>query len=550
MPSEPSSPNSVLSDGYASLNELAAPSPVQNLSAEEGTLYKYKTLEDQSGGKAGHHPVEHVSHYDAHSRKDDNEVSGTVDEYPGLNELASPSPVANPLEEPEYRREFLESRRSRELARQHDREREGEGRQSGQVDESSSSETNTAVSRRERLSKFATQLFVVSYLILFSILGTLARLGLEALTTYPGSTLTISVLWANFGGSLIMGFLSEDRKLFMEGYGSKKEETDSEKRNDDGDNGVLEAGSSQSGIRDPVDPEVERAKARKAHAALKKTIPLYIGLTTGFCGSFTSFSSFMRDCFLALANEPLVVQSSSNSTNQVTSRNGGYSFMTLVAEIIVTVSLCLSALQVGAHLAIALERFTPAISVFLTRKIFDRSAVFIAFGVWLGSVFITIWPPDRFSGPAGQGDTSWTQETWRGQVTFALVFAPVGCLLRFYASMHMNGISPTFPLGTFIVNIFGTAVLGMSWDLQHAPLGTGGTIGRSIVGCQVLQGIQEGFCGCLTTVSTWVLELSGLRRKHAYFYGTMSIGVGLAFLVATMGSLAWSRGFSETACST
>ncbi len=164
---------------------------------------------------------------------------------------------------------------------------------------------------------------------------------------------------------------------------------------------------------------------------------------------------------------------------------------------------------------------------------------------------MAIWPPDRPAGPVGQGNTSWTQETWRGQVVFALVFAPVGCLLRFYASMHMNSIFAAFPLGTFVVNIFGTAVLGMSWDLQHSPLGSiGAGIGGGIIGCQVLQGIQDGFCGCLTTVSTWVLELSGLRRQHAYFYGIISIGAGLAFLVVIMGSLAWTRGFSETACST
>lgn len=69
------------------------------------------------------------------------------------------------------------------------------------------------------------------------------------------------------------------------------------------------------------------------------------------------------------------------------------------------------------------------------------------------------------------------------------------------------------------------------------------------MGCQVLQGVQDGFCGCLTTISTWVLELTSLRRKHAYTYAGMSVSVGLAFLVAIMGSLIWSRGISPVACS-
>jgi fluoride exporter len=225
--------------------------------------------------------------------------------------------------------------------------------------------------------------------------------------------------------------------------------------------------------------------------------------------------------------------------------------MALVAVILLTTGLCLSALQAGAHLAIALDRVTPTIPISLWRKILDRSAIIIALGAWIGSIFMAIWPPDRPSGPAGQGNTSWAQETWRSQVVFALVFAPIGCLIRFYASVHMNSIFKAFPLGTFVVNVSGTVVLGMSWDLQHSPLGsTGASIGGGTIGCQVLQGIQDGFCGCLTTVSTWVLELSGLRRKHAYFYGVISISVGLAFLVVIMGSLAWSHGFSETVCST
>jgi fluoride ion exporter CrcB/FEX len=70
----------------------------------------------------------------------------------------------------------------------------------------------------------------------------------------------------------------------------------------------------------------------------------------------------------------------------------------------------------------------------------------------------------------------------------------------------------------------GTTILGMCWDLQRAPLAAarGTSIGGGILGCQALQGIQDGFCGCLTTVSTWVLELMSLRRRHAYIYGGLS----------------------------
>jgi len=163
---------------------------------------------------------------------------------------------------------------------------------------------------------------------------------------------------------------------------------------------------------------------------------------------------------------------------------------------------------------------------------------------------MAIWPPDRPGGPAAGGTTSWSQETWRGQVIFGVVFAPLGTLMRFYAAIYMNGIFATFPLGTLVVNVLGCIVLGMAWDLDHAPLNSSlQSVGGGVIGCQVLQGIQDGFCGCLTTVSTWVLELTSLKRRHAYFYGLMSILLSLAFLVVIMGTLQWMQGFSEPSCS-
>ncbi|KAF4762424.1 hypothetical protein HAV15_008226 [Penicillium sp. str.  len=344
------------------------------------------------------------------------------------------------------------------------------------------------------LSKHATHIYTVSYLIFFSLLGTLARLGLQALTFYTGAPVVTGVLWANSG--------------------VKKP------------------------AKEPATDEIEddtKAKNKK-HLAAKKTIPLYIGLTTGFCGCFTSFSSFMRDVFLALANA--LPDPSLPTGSHYASRNGGYSFMALVAVILLTVSLSLSALIAGAHLALALARVTPTVPFAFTRRVLDRAVVVLAFGCWLGAVFLAIWPPDRHNGP----------DVWRGRAVFALVFAPLGCLLRFYASLHLNSRIPTFPLGTFTVNIFGTIIEGLCYDLQHVN-GLGAVVPAAMTGCQVLQGVMDGFCGSTTTISTWVVELKGLaHRRHAYLYGSASVLVALGFLVVIMGSLLWTRGFAEPVC--
>jgi CrcB protein len=471
------------------------------------------------------------------SRRESQQTYTLPNDYGNLDELAVPSPVASPQKEREQG--YLEERDTRsstkeknldELAapppvaerRRNNEEGYLEDRD-GSPSTDDTKEKQDVSPRRQRVSQLATQIYTISYLIFFSILGTLARLGLQALTFYPGAPVQTGVLWANVGGSLVMGFLSEDRKLFQEEWGSKPKQKD-----DDEEKGEL----------DRPTPSV-----MQKHAAVKKTLPLYIGLATGFCGSFTSFSSFMRDSFFALSNAlhvPISHPSSAPISEMVNvHRNGGYSFLAVLAVLITTVGLSLMALQFGAHTALFLEPWTPSIPFLFARKIVDRSVVFLGWGCWLGAIFLAIFPPDRPGGPVG--DASLSQETWRSQALFALVFAPLGCLLRFYASLHLNGRIKAFPLGTFVVNVFGTAMEAMFLDLQRVPIG-------GMIGCQVLQGMADGFCGCLTTVSTWVAELTALRLKHAYFYGLMSVGVGLSLMIVIMGSLQWTNGFQMPLC--
>ena len=380
----------------------------------------------------------------------------------------------------------------------------------------SASQTEQTDNKPSRASALATQLYTHSYLVLFSILGTLARVGLASLTRYPGTPIAYSTLWANFAGSLILGFLVEDRKMFRHEWGtatySQQIALSKIKA------GQEENGAPVSGTRPPVD----LASAKKAHLATKKTIPLYIGLATGFCGSFTSFSTFMKDAFLAMSNN-LATPGDPASPRP---RNGGYSFMALLAILVSEVCLSLSGYIAGIHLASSLEPLTPSIPFKFTRKILDPVSVFIGWGCWIGAVLMAIFPPNDF---------------WRGTIVFAIVFAPVGCLLRFYFALYFNSRIPSFPLGTFVANILGTIILGVAWDIAHIPAG-------GVITCQIMQGLEDGLCGCLTTVSTWVSELSSLRRRNAYVYGTVSVVTAFAFTVVVMGPLRWTDGFDELKC--
>lgn len=555
-------------DDYGNLDEIGAPSPIATpqKDREQGYLEERETrssLAEEQRPNNGQYQAQAEEHRPSlagrsealqkrtnrHSqsqsresrpskskRRDSEESYSVPDDYGNLDELAAPSPVASPQKEREQG--YLEDRDTTGSAEENldelaapspvaERHKDNEEEHLEDRDASPSTddtdEKQDVPPLHQRASKLATEIYTISYLIFFSIIGTLARLGLQALTFYPGAPVQTGVLWANVGGTFFMGFLSEDRKLFQDEWGSKKEKEEDEEK--------------------ARDPNRRTPSIMQKHAAVKKTLPLYIGLATGFCGSFTSFSSFMRDSFFALSNAlhvPISHPSSAPISAMINvQRNGGYSFLALLAVLVTTIGLSLMALQFGAHAALFLEPYTPSIPFLFARKVVDRSVVFLAWGCWLGAILLAIFPPDRPGGPVGNKSSS--LETWRSQALFALVFAPVGCLLRFYASLHLNGIFKAFPLGTFAVNVFGTGMEAMFLDLQRVPIG-------GMIGCQVLQGMEDGFCGCLTTVSTWITELTALRLKHSYLYGLASVGVGLSFMIVIMGSLQWTHGFQQPLC--
>jgi CrcB protein len=528
--SEPASP----SPSQQHHDEEQAPWPaVPRIPQRRGSLDKSKRT---SGGSSRHGSRGSNTRTNSRGRNIDELLM--PDAWTNLNEVEGPPPVQNPYERSRYHHHTLEEERTESRGSRWQRSMRssrqqsffgGRGTPATDLDVTALPDITDNRYRREgpNCSPVLTELYAISYLIFFSILGTLARLGLQWLTLYPGAPLTFSELWANVGGTFVMGFLSEDRRLFSEEWGNHR--------------AITPQRTSRKG-GETLSEEQEKA-ARTQHAKAKKTIPLYIGLATGFCGSFTSFSSFMRDTFLAFLNDlPNPIP-----TTPHIPRNGGYSFMAGLAVLILTLASCYAALKVGAHLAILLDPITPALPFRFTRRFFDPLIVLVAWSAWLGAIFMAIWPPDRPSGPSSAG--SWASETWRGQAIFACVFAPLGCLIRFYASLYLNPLTASFPLGTFTVNIFGTAVLAMAYDLQHVAIGTAG-VGGGRVGCQVLQGLMDGFCGALTTVSTWIVEIETLKRGHAYFYALASVGTGTAVCLAVMGSVRWSVGWMAVACVT
>jgi CrcB protein len=501
---------------YEELDEVASPPPIENR-PEKGT-YLHSALEARKQSLAGERTSSRRAKTTIRPRRDVTKDAPSTPSSQGIHEIGSPGPGSSRKEDatalPQYT--FSQDNLEEQLA-------------AARASQMNSPVLTTPVLQHRKASRLATQLYTISYLIFFSIFGTLARLGLQWLTFYPGAPVVTSVLWANFGGSLLLGWLIEDRRLFREEWSSHSSSSPSLGKN---------VKSRETFITGRQHRSQDDPDAVAQHSRVKKTIPLYIGLTVGFCGSFTSFSSFMCDAFLSLSNNLPTPQNhpypngfSIPATTSTIHRDGGYSVLALLAIIVSTLSLSLSGLKLGAHIAIFFDPWTPTLSFTILRKFLDRIVVFLGLGCWLGAVFLSVFCPNT---------------RWRGDALFAAVFAPLGCLSRFYISLWLNGVSPSFPLGTFVVNIFGTAVEAMSFNLQHVTFS--GSIGGGRIPCQVLQGVMDGYCGAFTTVSTFVAELQGLRRTHAYVYGSASVVGGLVMVLAVMGGVRWGVGWEVGSC--
>lgn len=89
------------------------------------------------------------------------------------------------------------------------------------------------------------------------------------------------------------------------------------------------------------------------------------------------------------------------------------------------------------------------------------------------------------------------------------------------------------------MNIIGTLLIGIFYTLQrtHPP--------SSALACVILQALMDGFCGCLTTVSTLTVEIRALKVK-AWAYLGASLALAQVLLAIVVGIPWWSGAVRET----
>ena len=129
---------------------------------------------------------------------------------------------------------------------------------------------------------------------------------------------------------------------------------------------------------------------------------------------------------------------------------------------------------------------------------------------------------------------------FRHEATAALLFSYPGTLTRYALATTLTPRVKLLPLGTFVANVVGTALLGMFHIMQRLPNQP------SPNACALLQGLMDGYCGCLTTVSTFAVEIGALKSKRAWLYFLLSWVVSQLALLVIVGSSWWGGNIDDS----
>ncbi|OKJ13813.1 fluoride efflux transporter CrcB [Kitasatospora sp. CB01950] len=117
-----------------------------------------------------------------------------------------------------------------------------------------------------------------------------------------------------------------------------------------------------------------------------------------------------------------------------------------------------------------------------------------------------------------------------------IVGAAVGAPLRYLTDRAVQARHDTvFPWGTFAVNVAGSLVLGLLT----------GAVAAGVASSQLQLLLGTGFCGALTTYSTFSWETLRLAESGARFYAVMNVagsvvaGLGSAFTGWAIAQALW-----------
>ena len=238
---------------------------------------------------------------------------------------------------------------------------------------------------------------------------------------------------------------------------------------------------------------------------------LYQAIATGLCGSITTFSSWNSE-----AVSSLLQTGQDPPDNAVRGLGWG-------TTIFLGLGMPSAALTLGRHVAV----LSPWSDSRVQGKLSSPRAPSQCSPLTVeGSIFVGLW---LLATPLVTVVPFMLE---RYDLVFICLFALFGTYIRWHLA-PLNSVFLNFKLGTFLANVGGSWLLGGVLCVQQL-------YSEVAMLNRVLVGVGVGFCGCLTTVSTFAVELSTLSLKHSYFYAFTSIALAQLGLVLVRGTVQYT----------
>lgn len=217
---------------------------------------------------------------------------------------------------------------------------------------------------------------------------------------------------------------------------------------------------------------------------------LYIALATGLCGSLTTFSTWNAEAIVVLLQLNEMSLNNINSVNYVT---GSISFVTVL---LLGVGMPLSSFIFGRNIAKLSNKPLKIMKFcFNCNKKVGYLILIIMYIACTVSIIIICMLTNNY------------------YILFSLLFSSSGTYLRWCLSYFDNHFTNGFPLGTLMSNFFGSLILAFC------------LIARLYVSNEVfvINAVITGFCGSLTTVSTFICQLVKLSFPVSILYLIISL---------------------------
>lgn len=228
---------------------------------------------------------------------------------------------------------------------------------------------------------------------------------------------------------------------------------------------------------------------------------LWVAVAVGFCGSLTTFSGWQAEV------SKLLLLQMDGSWGNIASTYQGARLLDFFVQQLSSFATALVSLTAGHHAAAALGAWPPSARAAAACAARARGAESLVgwsvLASFAGATALLVIVPLSAGWPA---------------LTALTLLGGAGAYARFQLSLALNARFPRFPLGTFIANVAGTWIYAGASALARFSVSY-----YDVTAQALLYGVDVGFCGCLTTMSTWVLELEALPRRDAYVYGVASV---------------------------